>query len=90
MQVIGVRGVIVGGQGRREQRAGAVADFAQERRLGIAAFPVAHDGDAGAVGEAEAGNVDRIGLVEPAAGLLPLLGREGGFGDDAGQLIAPR
>ena len=60
--MVAVRGVVVGGQRRREQLAGAVADVAQERALcGSSPFQSSRDGDAGAVGQAEAGDVDRVG-----------------------------
>jgi hypothetical protein len=56
-----MRGVVVGGQRRREQLTCAVADLAEECGFGIVALPVSRDGDAGTVGQAETGDVDRVG-----------------------------
>lgn len=66
-----MRVVIVGRQRRGEQVAGAVAHGVQETGGRIVSPPVARHGDAATVGQAEGGDVDRIGggMLAPRASL---------------------
>ncbi len=71
MQMIGMRGVIIGRKHGREKVACAAADFAQEGGILTCVRPVAKHADAPAAGKAKAGDVERIGgsmLAERALG----------------------
>lgn len=61
MQMVGVGLVIIGRQGRRKQRAGAIAHFLEEAGPLVVRIPMAGNRDGAPVGEAEGGDVDRIG-----------------------------
>src|SRR3954452_20395751 len=62
MEVVVVRGVVLGAEDDAPDRARAVVHRAQEAaaRVGGAARPVAGDAHGPAVGEDEAGDVDRV------------------------------
>lgn len=61
MQMVGMGLVIIRRQGGCENIAGAVADRLEKARSFVIRVPVAGDRDAAPVGEAEGGDVDRIG-----------------------------
>jgi hypothetical protein len=69
MEMVAVGFVIVGRENGGEEAAGAVANLAQEAGLGIVAHPVGDHPHPAAVGEDEAGDVDRIGggMLAPRA-----------------------
>ena len=76
--MIGVGGIIIWRQCRREKLAGTVADLMQEGTLRTLCLPIAKHADARSVGQAEGDDVDSVSggmfaelprraAVEPAA-----------------------
>ena len=58
MQVVGVKGVVVGRQGCAEDAAGPVADLMQEASRGRVGVPVTRHGDLPTVAQLKARHVD--------------------------------
>src|SRR3954469_22574627 len=69
VEVVAMGFVVIGGEGGGEEAAGAVADVVGEAGFLSLAAPVGGEGDGGAGGEAEAGDVDGVGrgMLAPAA-----------------------
>jgi hypothetical protein len=72
--MVAVGGIVVGREHRREHVACAVAHLAEEGGAWALVVPVADQGDAAAVLQPEAGDVDRIGggMLAPRALAAPI------------------
>src|SRR5688500_1030492 len=60
MEMVAVRRIVIGRQHCRVEPAGTVAHVAKKAAAGAVIAPVAGDADPGAVGQGEAGDVDRV------------------------------